>query len=264
MWAFAFAALTLAGSCFGYFHNAHTFLGDYFGLHMQLHYPSIVETVSTQIDIRPHQYGKASTWPDEIKFKKEFSWSRQLHYIDINECYKSGEKNFIKQSCVPHCIFDGILNMTNDLKYNLRWMSADERKNIFRFLLHFLQDVNQPMHLFGPYRGGNQYLIVLHLFGKIVRTNMHTLWDSYIPDYFIKHETFNARNITIRDIHDINEYGEFIATNMESTFKQSCSFIYLNNHEINFEKYYDRAVVEFLFQNYIDLAINTFIYIFGQ
>jgi hypothetical protein len=74
-------------------------------------------------------------------------------------------------------VLDGIQNTTSLLQ---DWVNEEETSETaneaLKFLIHFLGDMHQPLHLTGRDRGGNSVKV---RFGSRT-TNMHSLWDGYL------------------------------------------------------------------------------------
>lgn len=62
-------------------------------------------------------------------------------------------------------------------------MAADTpsltRKEALRYILHFLGDIHQPLHVENAYRGGNEIRVCFRR--ACARNNLHAVWDRDIP-----------------------------------------------------------------------------------
>ena len=254
IYLFYFFAFTNA-----YYYKTHSFLGTTLERYIEDNYNNVYLQVNNLLG---EGFDKSSVWADKIKRLQKYNWSRQLHYIDINEC-KTNKFTNVDYYCNNNCIFTAILNMTNDIKYNRNWIDNDHTVDNFRFLLHFMQDFNQPMHLLGYERGGNDYPVNLHIHGRIRKTNMHELWDSIIPEYYLNNFKFKITELNISEINNIFDYKEFLYNMLEETLHISCKMHNKENHEIVFENYFDENVINTLFTNYMKLAVTTVLYIYS-
>lgn len=251
----------------GYFHKTHEFLGNYLEQYIQTYYPKFY-LKSKQL-IHNESFSEASTWADKIKSRNEYTWSKPFHYIDVKMigCNKS---NFeLDHYCNNNCIYSAILNMTNSLTYNDKlddkWKPS--KNNIyqyenFKFLIHFLQDLNQPMHLLGFYRGGNDYHIDLQINGHIRKTNLHTLWDSIIPEYYISKFNYTYKSFSIKHINTIYEYEDLLKSILKNNFDTICHQPI--SKTIIFEEYFNKTIIEYLFDNYMNISINTLNFIYKE
>lgn len=199
-----------------------------------------------------------SVWADIVKRKPNYAWSRQLHYIDINEC-NNNECNtnecVIDKYCDNNCIYTAILNETNTL-----YMEGYNEES-FKFLLHFLQDLFQPMHVYGPYRGGNDLHIRVIRNGSVKNTNMHYLWDTIFPVHYL-HAT-NSTELLVDKLYNfdnMNTYGLYLASIIVDMSEMSCRASYLKSTTIDFDNYYSKFEKEFrdLLQKFINFSISTF------
>jgi nuclease S1 len=110
----------------------------------------------------------ASTWADERRddFPKSASW----HYVNVPIAEPRYDARFCPASgCVVSKI-EGFRRILADPT-----ASPEARRTALRFLVHFVQDLHQPLHV-GDWgdRGGND--LQLQFFGE--GTNLHRIWDS--------------------------------------------------------------------------------------
>jgi hypothetical protein len=115
-----------------------------------------------------------------------------LHFIDILECNKDKyNKEVIDKYCNNTCIDSALQDFTNSIKYNFKYgyIKDDGVKltnvELLKFLIHFIQDFSQPMHLLGYDRGGNSFKVNVFIDGKNRTSNLHFIWDSMLPEYFV-------------------------------------------------------------------------------
>lgn len=169
---FVFLFLTTVS---GYSFKIHNYLGN-------LTQESISSETLNNFEGIP--LNQVSTWADRIKNKKgnkKYNWLRNLHYIDITKCNINITENVIKNYCPKNnCIY-------NTLDYLMFHNFANLSKwENWALTLHLLQDLFQPMHTCGFYRGGNTKKIKLELpNGKSKKMNIHQLFDLYLPKRYI-------------------------------------------------------------------------------
>jgi len=86
------------------------------------------------------------------------------------DCTNSEHKN--------GCIVDAIANQTSIfLDPNT---DAATRLDALRYIIHFVGDIHQPLHVENAYRGGNEITPVC--FARACsHNNLHEVWDKYIP-----------------------------------------------------------------------------------
>ena len=114
----------------------------------------------------------ASTWADEVR--RSYAGSGPWHYVNVPISEPHYDARFCpKGGCVVSKIGD------------FRKVLADrdapraERQKALRFLVHFVQDMHQPLHVGdNKDRGGNGTQV--RFFGK--GSNLHRVWDSGLLD----------------------------------------------------------------------------------
>jgi hypothetical protein len=114
-----------------------------------------------------------ATWADEVRSDKKYDYSYQWHYQNLADSLTTPD--FKKLLANPKA--EG-----EHLFYALDMMQARLKKNkkdveALKFLVHFVGDLHQPMHL-GRLtdKGGNA--VDYNWFGK--KTNLHATWDGLL------------------------------------------------------------------------------------
>ncbi|KAF0508688.1 nuclease I [Gigaspora margarita] len=117
-----------------------------------------------------------AAWADQIKHKNEYRFTSPMHYTNPTPLIDNPPS---------HCGFDwnpgkidlitAIHNYTKrlDPESDLNFWS---RAEALRFLVHFIGDLHQPLHLTGKAKGGNG----LHAIFEGHKTSVHYVWDSSI------------------------------------------------------------------------------------
>ncbi|KAB8231455.1 S1/P1 nuclease [Aspergillus alliaceus] len=117
----------------------------------------------------------AAVWPDTIKWKRPET--RPWHFIDANHPPKSCGVSYETDCGNGGCIISALEEMTHKaLDLTLDKVSQAES---LRFILHFLGDIHQPLHVEGAYKGGNGILV--HFGRRRSHENLHSVWDTDIP-----------------------------------------------------------------------------------
>jgi hypothetical protein len=97
-----------------------------------------------------------ATWADKIKYKMR--WSAALHYVNgaddhpPQNCAFPGARGWAGKP--GRNILSAIRNVTNILE-ETDSSSDDLANEAVKFLVHFMGDLHQPLHLVGRGRGGN-------------------------------------------------------------------------------------------------------------
>jgi hypothetical protein len=123
--------------------------------------------------IGPDSLAEVSNWADEIKSDPAWKHADPWHYVTIpdGQTYAEAEKN------PDGDLVEAIDRFAAVLADRAR--PAEERRQALLFLVHFLADLHQPLHVGrGNDRGGNWE--VVGFFGEL--TNLHSVWDSGMID----------------------------------------------------------------------------------
>jgi hypothetical protein len=113
---------------------------------------------------------EVSTWADEVRGSEPYRWSAPLHYANI----EPGAAAFDPARDCPAegCIVKAIGDMTGVLRDPST--PDDKREEALKFLVHFVGDIHQPLHVsFARDRGGNSITVTVN----DIPTNLHRFWD---------------------------------------------------------------------------------------
>lgn len=248
----------------------HSYLGNASDVYLTKYEPEIYDKISKVLN--GQTISGVSSWADSIKRTKEYSWTKTLHYIDIMECRIGNyDKTVIEHYCENSCIVSALNSFVEELKSRQQKICLNKfgilgketglsDEDLLKFIIHFMEDFVEPMHLLGYERGGNSLKLNVKMpTGNIRRINLHQLWDSLVPEYYIK--KFNPS-------FDFNvdkpvDYTSFVEEQLNKNIHIAC-MIYPNNPNeiIIFEEYFNKEYLDKLFKNYHGLSIGTFKYIF--
>jgi len=124
-----------------------------------------------------------ASWADQYAESPAGNWSAHLHYVNMN----AGQTQFeMSVDCVNGCVVSAILNNTALIVSQDFLDSLLDEPNALEFLVHFVGDVHQPLHVgWGSDRGGNDVNVTF--FDKA--TELHAVWDTgmimnYNSDYY--------------------------------------------------------------------------------
>lgn len=246
-------------NCYGY--QLHGYLGNLTDNYLMINEPIIYNKIS--ILLKNQSISSISSWADKIKRLPKYAWTSQLHYIDILECNTNYSMDIIDNYCKDNCIVSVIKDFTNALKYNqnYKYMKNNieiSNSELLKFLIHFIQDFNQPMHLLGFERGGNSYKINIYdsVTRKNITSNLHFIWDSLLPNYFIKHFNYTLPKI-------LHYQPNLIESILNENIKNVACKIYPDSHYLILQNYFDKEYFTLLFNNYHYLIIQTLTDIFA-
>lgn len=208
----------ILANCFGF--RSHNYLGGLLDNYILNINVTVYDKLLTNINGSTIQ--NVSTWADRVKMNQRFGWTRELHYIDIDDCGKIKDPEIY---CEKGCIYK-----------TLNYLSKNNYPNLTVFenwalLIHLLQDLFQPLHSFGLFRGGNDKTFRLKRRNCARcnrRVNFHQLFDSFLPEFFIEKQAFVNLKTPEKNITDI------IQANVDFI----CDKIDWNTTEIFLEDYY--------------------------
>lgn len=142
---------------------------------------------------------EASIWPDTVQADPKYDWARPMHFVNTPDRLCDGVK--LKRDCGSleypgYCPVTAIANYTSRLADET--LAMDQRREAFKFLVHFLADANQPLHIgFKGDKGGNKLMMTppwdhpVDKAGKRVASPrakpLHVQWDGHVIQYTYKH-----------------------------------------------------------------------------
>ena len=248
---------------YGYGYKMHSYLGKLTDNYLSLSEPILYNKVLALLD--GEKIETISSWADKVKRNKQYTWTKELHYIDILECSRTNyTKDVVDKYCENNCIVSALQDFTNSIKYNadfeyIKGADSLTKSELLKFLIHFIQDFSQPMHLLGYDRGGNSFKVNIYMDGRNKTTNLHFMWDSLLPEFYVKNNAYLFNNDKIQtpdNYYDVIDY--VLNTNLKNV---ACK-IYPDSHYIIFNDYFNEDYFKLLFDNYRILVVSTLKYIF--
>ncbi|RZK97678.1 MAG: S1/P1 Nuclease [Pedobacter sp.] len=120
----------------------------------------------------------AANWADFIKSDTSFKYMDSWHYVNLPAgLNKEGVFNYLDTEKVPN-IYNKTLEMIAVLKNPKSTLA--QKQLALRLVIHFIGDMNQPMHVARKDdQGGNR----VNVFWFNEKTNLHRIWDSQLIDY---------------------------------------------------------------------------------
>jgi len=111
------------------------------------------------------------SWADQVRSTPQFAWSAPLHFMNTNDNPPSTCFVDYTASCPNNfCVVGAITNFTQNL------LKGTYMQDSLRFLIHFIGDCHQPLHICGKELGGNDVDVTFYT----TSTNLHAVWDTYI------------------------------------------------------------------------------------
>ncbi|KAF1957323.1 hypothetical protein CC80DRAFT_547236 [Byssothecium circinans] len=118
-----------------------------------------------------------ATWADSYRSTAEGSFSAPLHYIDALDSPPTSCNVDYERDCPEEgCIVSAIANYTTRVKDTS--LSTVERQKALKWVIHFLGDIHQPLHVENLAIGGNTIDVTFNG----TDTNLHRTWDSNMPE----------------------------------------------------------------------------------
>jgi len=119
-----------------------------------------------------------STWADEVREDKTWKWTAPLHYVDTADwaCTFDYDDDCDDDMCVVGALHNFTKQINPSSKMRPRG-SIDWQKDSLKFVIHFVGDCHQPLHVsFASDEGGNKIEGTFE--GK--KDNLHAVWDTAI------------------------------------------------------------------------------------
>jgi len=132
-------------------------------------------------DLLPSDDGQdisdAAVWADRVKYTI-MPATREWHFLDAEDHPPGTCQISFSSDCGPRgCLVSAIQNMTNQLSDQS--LAKDEQADALKFLIHFLGDIHQPLHVEALEEGGNKIPVCFDNYCS--RENLHSIWDTDIP-----------------------------------------------------------------------------------
>lgn len=247
----------------GYGYKMHTYLGKLTDNYLMKYERELYDKVVSMLG--GVAISEVSSWADKVKRKVKYSWTKELHFIDIFECsIDRYDKTIVDKYCHNNCIISALQDFANSIKYNTEYdyvlsnNSTLTNVELLKFIIHFVQDFSQPMHLLGYERGGNGFRVNMYMNGRNRTSNLHYIWDSMLPEYFVNNYMYK---ITNRTFTKPDNYYTILENVLNDNMQIACK-IYPESHYIIFDEYFDRSNFMTLFDNYQYVMTTTLKYIF--
>lgn len=140
-------------------------------------YQNLTDKARSQVDAVLGKRGiiYESTWADEIRSDKKYDYSHVWHYQNLRDSLTVQDLGELLAG--PAAEGEHLFYAIDLMKSRLKKNKSDAEA--LKFLVHFVGDLHQPMHLGRKEDlGGNK--VDTKWFGKSV--NLHALWDRELPE----------------------------------------------------------------------------------
>ncbi|KAI1125626.1 putative nuclease S1 precursor [Nemania abortiva] len=124
-----------------------------------------------------HYLAGVATWADSIRYTKWGRFSKNFHFIDAKDdppAYCGVD--FARDCKADGCVVSSLQNYTSQLLDPKLW--AWRRNQAAKFVIHFVGDIHQPLHVENVAQGGNG----IHVNWEGHEFNLHHVWDSSIAE----------------------------------------------------------------------------------
>ncbi|KAI0702020.1 phospholipase C/P1 nuclease domain-containing protein [Cerioporus squamosus] len=119
--------------------------------------------VSTVDAYPPCSLAPIAAWADRIRMKPEYRYTAPLHYVNAGR--PTGN------------VLAALGNVTSVLReFADGQRSVGDAEEALKFLVHWMGDMHQPLHMSGREKGGNGAKVTWN--GRI--TNLHSVWDGLL------------------------------------------------------------------------------------
>lgn len=117
----------------------------------------------------------ASTWADEVRSDKKYNYSYKWHYQNLKDSMTFTDLEVLFKS--PTAEGEHLFFAIDEMKKRIQKDKTDAEA--LKFLVHFMADLHQPMHL-GRAEDLGANKMKMNWFGK--ETNLHAVWDGMITE----------------------------------------------------------------------------------
>jgi len=117
-----------------------------------------------------------ATWADTYRNEKGGEFSAVYHYLDaLDNPPKSCNVDYERDCPEEGCIVSAIANYSSRAFQSS--VSVAEQQKALKWIIHFVGDIHQPLHVENLDVGGNSINVIFNG----ASTNLHAIWDTAIP-----------------------------------------------------------------------------------
>ncbi|KAH9852442.1 phospholipase C/P1 nuclease [Lenzites betulinus] len=129
----------------------------------------------------PCHLAPIAAWADSIRMRPEYRYTAPMHYVNAvddappHSCPFPGEHGW--QGRESGNILAALGNVTGVLREFAKGERAvGDAEEALKFLVHWMGDMHQPLHMSGREKGGNGVRVAWN--GRV--TNLHSVWDGLL------------------------------------------------------------------------------------
>lgn len=143
-----------------------------------------------------------ANWPDFIKSDSNWRHADPWHYVNVPPHLPKDSFVAALKALPGKNLYSQLYATMAELKD--RSLPLEKRQVALRFLIHLVGDMHQPLHVgHAEDQGGNR--IVVYWFDK--KTNLHSLWDTWLLDQQQYSYTEYARLLDIAPQEKVNSWA---------------------------------------------------------
>lgn len=156
-----------------------------------------------------------ANWPDFIRSDTTHAWdmAAKWHYVDLPAGLSKDDFIISLQKLPGENLYTQIKAMMAQVKDHS--LSDEKRQIALRFLIHFIGDLHQPLHVGREADAGGNKISVMW-FDK--QTNLHSVWDASLVDYQQYSYTEYAHVLDIASDQDVEAWQN---SSLEDWFYES-------------------------------------------
>ncbi|KAG8422151.1 hypothetical protein J3459_010639 [Metarhizium acridum] len=124
-----------------------------------------------------------ATWADQIRRLRQWKFTTNFHFIDAHDdpTHDSCQVDYARDCKKGGCIISALANYTERARD--RALPRLERENAFKFLIHFIGDLHQPLHNEDVAKGATE----IQVRWQNRQYSLHAVWDTHIPEEMTQH-----------------------------------------------------------------------------
>ncbi|KAI1163482.1 putative nuclease S1 precursor [Nemania serpens] len=156
-----------------------------------------------------HYLAGVATWADSIRYTKWGRFTKNFHFIDAKDSPPAYCGVDFERDCkADGCVVSSLQNYTAQLLDPGLW--PWRRNQAAKFVIHFIGDIHQPLHVENVARGGNG----INVNWEGHEFNLHHVWDSSIAEKMLGGNRRKAYDNAFRWATDLTseiESGKYLA-----------------------------------------------------